>query len=51
MAAVYLQYEFESTIDFDGAYLALERAEDSRVFLNDECADMNFCGIYIDVSI
>lgn len=49
--AVYLQYEFESTIDFDGAYLALERAEDSRVFLNDECADMNFCGIYIDASI
>lgn len=50
-STVYLQYEFESTIDVNDAWLAIERAEDSRIFLNSEQVDMNICGTYIDASI
>ena len=48
---VYLRFEFESEIETDGLFLAVERAKECTIFLNGIKADRNTSGYYIDEAI
>lgn len=48
---VKLCYRFHSDIEYDGAYLALEDAEDVKVMFNHEAVTSEICGYYVDMDI
>ena len=51
ISEVTLRYTFDSEIDYSGAELALEDADQAEVILNGEKADMTILGTYVDISI
>ncbi len=51
ISKVTLKYNFNSEIDYEGAYLALEKADTAEVYFNGEKADMTVLGKYVDISI
>ena len=48
---VKLRYRFQSDIEYEDAYLALEDAEDVKVRFNNEVITSNPCGYYVDMDI
>ncbi len=48
---VILRYTFNSEIEYEGAFLALEKANTAEVMFNDEKVDMSVIGNYVDISI
>ena len=51
ISEVTLRYTFDSEIDYSGAELALEDADQAEVIFNGEKADMTILGTYVDISI
>ncbi len=51
VSKVTLKYTFNSEIDYEGAFLALERADTAEVLFNDKKVDMTVIGKYVDISI
>ncbi len=51
VSKVTLKYTFESEIDYHGAHLALEDAEDAEITLNGVRADNTIIDNYVDISI
>lgn len=48
---VTLRYNIQSEIDYEGALLALEEAQNAEIFFNGEKVDNTIVGTYVDISI
>ncbi len=51
ISKITLKYNFSSEIEYEGAILALERADTATATLNGEACDMTVTGSFVDISI